>query len=271
MENNAMFVYPTWKEASLRYNEYLRKLNQPVVIHKNTFKSGERVRGARLLKMHKTKCNMTSTIALAVGAKVMLVKNQVQIHKLYNGSLGTVIHIQLEDEQKIGVYEMNEKISYVIVDFHEYCGPVWCEAHPTWVPVPVVEEHCSFHNCCSNHRLPLQINKVSSIHKMQGATVGEGQTWAAVCINFGDGKRLQPGQAYVAVTRPQTLKAMAFETQPDRLTLNNIGKTRTDERINSYQEKVIEPAKKKTKRKQRMTEQSWRNICSTFRSFMQAT
>lgn len=121
-------------------------------------------------------------------------------------------------------------------------------------------ETCGAQNCCINTRLPLQVYKVCSIHKVQGATIGSGCPWERIVIHFGEpgkGMRgmymltstpliplvtralhtitstpmcvvynligLQTGLAVVALSRSKEWSRVAFETSPDRCTLIGLG------------------------------------------------
>lgn len=262
-EDDAIFVYPTWKQAKARYNAYLRSLNKPVLTATPKYALGGKLSSARVKAEHKEQCGLTKDVALAVGAKVMLLRNIIPELGLFNGANGTIVHIQSSAEDKIGPYTRGEEISYVIVDFQEYTGPPWRHGHRTWVPVPPFVSRCD-KKCCTNRMIPLQINKICTIHKVQGATIGPGCFWPKIVINLGEDMRAAgtPGLAYVAVTRAKTSSSMAFETMPSRDLLSRLGQSSGDQKIKDYMIKFRDVEKKTMTRAEVLLEpEKWEELC----------
>ena len=80
-------------------------------------------------KSHFSKENKKTKTLLCRNAKVAI-KGQNFLPKwgLFNGAVGTVIHINFEK----GDNPNNKDLpSFVIVDFKNYKGPIWNKKHPT--------------------------------------------------------------------------------------------------------------------------------------------
>lgn len=109
----------------------------------------------------------------------------------------------------------------MIVDFPNVKfepGTEWDPAHPTWVPVPVVEVRCE-KRCCAMKTIPLCVCEAMTIDKSQGLTVGEGElfTKAVVGIAPTKGGRNTPGLDQVGLTRTKEMENVAIvSSDPDQ-------------------------------------------------------
>jgi hypothetical protein len=108
---------------------------------------------------HFKKDDLPFVTTICRGAKVQVTgRNLEPSWGLYNVSVGTIVEI---------IYNKGENPldgtlpQYVIVDFPQYCGPIWSEKNPKWVPIPIVKQKCE-KGCCemSFCRLHLHLQKL---------------------------------------------------------------------------------------------------------------
>ena len=154
---------------------------------------------ADLEKLIPTDINKTGALPkklmLFVGAKVMLRYNVDTIKGLVNGAMGEVVEIIWPHFQRTQLYE--EDIPPVRIDF----GAIGIQRiDPIEVQFPA-----KYSSGTAQRRvLPLILCWSSTVHKMQGTTVGH------TVINLGS-KVFAPGQAYVALSRVRTFEGLRLE------------------------------------------------------------
>jgi hypothetical protein len=110
---------------------------------------------------------------------------------LFNGALGVVKEIVFkEEESPLDGYLPQ----YVIVDFPTYCGPIWLESHPSWVPIPAIEIQCPNY-CCSIKFVPLSLSYAKTGHTFQGQSAGPEHPIQCIIIQPGSSnmEKLCPG------------------------------------------------------------------------------
>ena len=103
--------------------------------------------------------------------------------------------------------------SYVVVDFPHYNGPSWHKEHPTYVPIPLCQETCN-KRCCQKQFVPLQLCFATTIHKVQGLSIGPRNSRSdpanpaeMMVVDVGNEKfeKNCPGTFYVALSRATTM------------------------------------------------------------------
>jgi hypothetical protein len=113
-EHEALYiVMPRWKPTVPITVDYLRKLVQPPVAKLKAQYSSPN--GAHRVNHAVKDINLPATLALAKGAIVMLLLNQIVDKRLSNGSIGTVVKIVYQNAT--GPRESGALPLYVIVDF----------------------------------------------------------------------------------------------------------------------------------------------------------
>ena len=133
---------------------------------------------------------------------------------LSNSSGGRVVSIVYAKAE--GPRDPNALPLYVVVDFPDYkcTGEPWDPRNPTHVPIAPTTQFCE-KRCCSVTQIPLMIGKVRSIHKSQGITVCDGQTWKKLVVCIGEKESSTPGLLYVALSRVGDIKDFAFYNLPE--------------------------------------------------------
>jgi GTPase SAR1 family protein len=109
------------------------------------------------------------TAQFCKNAKVQISKRNIKPSwGLYNGSMGIVKDIVFEKGHNPNFGDFP---SYVLVDFPQYCGPIFLPDHPTWVPITPVELKCKYF-CCTCKYIPLQLCYAKTVHTFQGQNAG---------------------------------------------------------------------------------------------------
>jgi len=149
---------------------------------------------------HFKKDDLPFVTTICRGAKVQVTgRNLEPSWGLYNGSVGTIVEI---------IYNKGENPldgtlpQYVIVDFPQYCGPIWSEKNPKWVPIPIVKQKCE-KGCCEMSFLPLTLAFAKTGHTFQGQSVGKGHPIPVIIVQPGS-RRFEgncPGLFYVFLSR----------------------------------------------------------------------
>ena len=146
---------------------------------------------------------LATTVQVAIGARVMLIRNVDVSDGLANGTQGEVVDIK---------YTSNRTPVAVLVRFdNEKVGkntrmqsPVDMTEYPANV-IPISRIEVSFSPTGNNLKIirkqfPLKLCWASSIHKVQGATVSR------ICVSFK--RTLGAWKAYVALSRSKSLDGL---------------------------------------------------------------
>jgi hypothetical protein len=156
-----------------------------------------------------------------VGMLVALTVNIIPELGLSNNSRGVVVCIVYDDAG----YDPADKsrMPVVIVDFPAYTGPAWDSAHPTFVPVVPLEKRCDA-MCCRRFGLPLVCAKVSSIHSLQGLSVGPSKPQKRIVVYWTSKAEAKWASIfYVAVSRAMGQGDIALASSPTLDDLQKIG------------------------------------------------
>ena len=169
---HAINFVPTWAKANEIFFDYIQdQLTTPVA------KLTATINTKNLRQCLEKESNIPTRNALCVGMKVMLLKNFVVEHGLFNGAIGQIV--QLVFPHKDG-QQKNETLGYAIVDFTHSTIPENEKLIPdmprTCVPVPITHVICE-KGCCSMHAFPVRCSVAITGHKSQGMTVAEGEPY----------------------------------------------------------------------------------------------
>ena len=150
-------------------------------------------------------------------AKVEISKINIEpMYGLFNGSRGTVVDIIFHKDQNPNNRQLPK---CVIVEFEQYCGPIWDKDHPKQIPVFPVTRSCNSH-CCERTQIPLSICFAKTTHTCQGLQFGKSSNksvkFAAskAVVDVGN-RRFEgnhPGTLYVALSRSNTIGAAGRES-----------------------------------------------------------
>jgi PIF1-like helicase len=158
---------------------------------------------------------------LFVGMLVSLTVNIIPELGLSNNCRGIVVFVLYDGAG----YDPNDKnrMPVVIVDFPSYTGPAWDPDHPTYVPVSPVERRCD-RMCCRRFGLPLVCAKVSSIHSLQGLTVGPSKPQKRIVVYWSwTAESKWASILYVATSRSMGQGDIALASSPTLEDLQKIG------------------------------------------------
>jgi hypothetical protein len=152
---------------------------------------------------------------------------------LYHGSRGTVIDIVFAAGESPN---NNDLPLYVLVDFPQYCGPVFDPQNRTYVPIAPVKMPCKFRNCCYRTFMPLRLAYAQTLHTFQGQNAGPtmpGQPPNSIsCIICDPGTRLFEskcvGLFYTLLSR---ITSLGDDSDKFSSTIYFIGDNMTPERI----------------------------------------
>lgn len=140
---------------------------------------------------------------LVRNARVALTQNIWAEKGLFNCSMGKVIDIRYQH----GTSPLKgDKPAYVIFYFDNYLGPPWDKNNPSFVPIPVNVQTYS-KRCCTLHHMPLTLSSARTLHKFQGAEVGETYPIKIMVFDMGDSgvEGRNPGFVYSGISRALTL------------------------------------------------------------------
>ena len=119
--------------------------------------------------------------------------------------------------------------TYIIVEFPNSKLPVpLITGKPnTWIPIPVVTERCE-RNCCSVQNIPLCLCIAITIHKSQGMTIGDLETFKKAVMYLPESEtKGNAGLELVALSRVKIPDCLAVGNKQKKLTkmiIQNIGK-----------------------------------------------
>ena len=143
---------------------------------------------------------LETLLRLAEGAEVMLRKNLDVQDGLVNGARGTVLHIDLHD---------NNEVDKVWVQFEKGAGSKWQQANQSANGVAIRRTTAGYQDTDGNkaerRQFPISLAKACTIHKSQAATYHSG-----VHVRL-DRHCKQAGQAYVGLSRSTTMELCTLE------------------------------------------------------------
>ena len=110
------------------------------------------------------------TLYLAEKARVMLTRNLWTSAGLCIGTMGTVNHIILAQNQRRPMLPIAVIVQF---DKDDYIGPSFCENMPNCVPILPVTSHTNDTNGVNleSQQLPLKLAWFITTHKSQGLTL----------------------------------------------------------------------------------------------------
>ena len=212
IEENALYLYANKDPKDIHNNLALLKANtanNPVAkLKASTTKINGMEPGNA---SHYDPDRMPPRVNLCKTAKVQLTGyNPRPEWGLYHGSRGSVIDIVFAYNHSPN---NNDLPLYVLVNFPQYCGPVFDPQNPTYIPIPPIKMPCKFRNCCFRTYLPLRLAYAQTLHTFQGQNAGpttQGQPPNSIsCIICDPGTRLFEsncvGLFYTLLSRITTL------------------------------------------------------------------
>ena len=198
-------LYETWAPAHMENRQALAALGAAAVAVVRSTTQGCRPKGEE-----KDVAQLPPTSLLAVGARVVLTKNQgggkLVRFGLNNGAVGSVVAILYAKGEGPTADATGRRCNFpeaAVVDFPQYTGPPWDKHHPTWVPIPVME---AFDKTKSNGRkgMPLRLGYATVIHKSQGMSIGDGKPIERMRLCLANAITMEAsnlGLLYVALSR----------------------------------------------------------------------
>lgn len=224
IEDKSLWVFAKNEPKRERNTKMLKKVSVengvPVAKMRAVYKGGSKLlsnnkrrRIESAVKKHFRDREDVDVIKICVGAKVCLQgRNFCPRWGLYNGAIGTVEEMHFEKTETGEDPDPNkgDYPAYVVVDFPHYRGPAWDPNSPKSVPIPVVTDSCDFH-CCTRTFMPLDICFATTIHKLQGLTVGPSSginknAAESIIVDIGTRgfEQTSPGLFYTALSRSTT-------------------------------------------------------------------
>ena len=194
--DNALRLYFTKIEVYERNIRCLTARNMPVKI----LTAINRGQGAEKASDDDAE-NLSNTIHLCIGARVMLSSNIWTEIGLVNGLMGTVVDLTWELEQ-----DPNTSLPFaILIAFDDYSGPVYPGCDAGIVPVFARQSRFDYHGiACTRKQFPLQLAYGITVHKSQGLTLSK------AVLNLATREHTL-GLSYVAVSRVKTLQGLLFE------------------------------------------------------------
>jgi hypothetical protein len=194
--DNALRLYFTKDEVYERNIRCLTVWNVPVKI----LTAVNRGQGAEKASEDDAE-NLSNTIYLCIGARVMLSSNLWTEIGLVNGSMGTVVDLTWELGQ-----DPNTSLPFaILIAFDNYSGPVYPGCDASIVPVFARQSRFDYHGiACTRKQFPLQLAYGITVHKSQGLTLSK------AVMNLAT-KEHALGLSYVAVSRVKSLQGLLFE------------------------------------------------------------
>jgi hypothetical protein len=217
---------PRWKRTVPITVDYLRKLGQPVAKLKAKYSSPN---GAHCVNHAVKDISLPATLALAQGAIVMLLLNQIVEKRLSNGSLGTVVKIVYQNAA--GPHESGALPLYVVLNFPDADIAEEDKFFPdlprTCIPIEPVTLRCEKKCCSAVTTVPLHVCKEITIHKAQGISIGLGNVWERVVIALPEARDCKtPALELVALSRATGPGAFAISCDAEitKESLLNMGR-----------------------------------------------
>ena len=195
MHNKVINLYVTWNAEYEENCKTLNNLGVPIAAIP-AINNGKHTDGKF---ENKQVGQIPPRALLAVGGRVILTKYQkgLTAHH-YNGAMGTVVAL-------IYAYGVRPPLfpCYVIINFAQYIGSIWCAGNPTWIPIVPEAGPCEY-MCCTRTGLPLMPCYSMPIAKSQGSTIGAKQLVTHMRLKLqkeGHFKVLCPGTTYTGLSR----------------------------------------------------------------------
>ncbi|CAG2192522.1 unnamed protein product [Mytilus edulis] len=208
--DEALHIYATNNEINMYNNEMIMKLSsEPKLIEAQDFEKDKTT--GKLTKRRqnfaKTNICLPTSILLAEGARVMMIKNEAVSDGLVNGVMGTVLSISEFSKgalpNNIYIHFDNDRVGKNAKLQKIINGKRCVGLEPSTENIP-------FSNG-TRKQYPLQLAWACTVHKVQGLTVPQ----AVVCLN----KCFAYGQAYVALSRVTSKNGLTILPIDDK-TLN---------------------------------------------------
>ncbi|XP_063411255.1 uncharacterized protein LOC134694188 [Mytilus trossulus] len=208
--DEALHIYATNNEINMYNNEMIMKLSsEPKLIEAQDFEKDKTT--GKLMKRRqnfsKTNICLPTSILLAEGARVMMIKNEAVSDGLVNGVMGTVLSISEFSKgalpNNIYIHFDNDRVGKNAKVQKIINGKRCVGLEPSTENIP-------FSNG-TRKQYPLQLAWACTVHKVQGLTVPQ----AVVCLN----KCFAYGQAYVALSRVTSKNGLTILPIDDK-TLN---------------------------------------------------
>ena len=235
---DAIHICPTWSQANRKSFDYLNDaLTEPIAIVRAKLTTNK--------SSGKNCCSNGSVLpvatAICVGAIVILLQNQLVEDNLINGSIGIVREICYAPGETMG--DPGAKM-YCVVEFPKSnltgCTVVGA-TDPKLVAIPLCEQRCE-KGCCSIKTLPLRVCYALTVHKVQGMSIGPGETFEKAVVHFAEGRMANiPGLMLTAFTRVKNAGDLAIGTDSNSLaveTITKIGTTKAYQKKKDYRERL---------------------------------
>lgn len=213
---DAIRIYPT-RSQTAAYNRLKTKLfrSDPntrvyTIKARDSFSSGNKA-GSRapIEYSHRdsNKCGgFVSKIDLAVGSRIMVVRNSPTNRYLVNGSMGTIVGFKWEELAR-DQHHHGDLPSSVLVKFDDWRIVGSQEGIYELKPTDVVYSGRAKEEI-QRRMLPIVLCWAVTVHKVQGITVDKAVIYLGAEI-------FAHGQAYVALSRVRTLDGVAILEQDD--------------------------------------------------------
>ncbi|EJK72157.1 hypothetical protein THAOC_06340 [Thalassiosira oceanica] len=112
---------------------------------------------------------------------------------------------------------------------------------PKLVAIPLCEQRCE-KGCCSIKTLPLRVCYALTVHKVQGMSIGPGETFEKAVVHFAEGRMANiPGLMLTAFTRVKNAGDLAIGTDSNSLaveTITKIGTTKAYQKKKEYRQRL---------------------------------
>ncbi len=149
---------------------------------------------------------LRSVVNLVRGCKMMLTRNVAYLYGLANGTRGPFVGA-VYGPGGVGTFP-----EALVMDAPDYCGPVFYQGEPTWVPILPMTS-LKEGTRMTRTQFPVVAGFALTVNKAQGLTIKEG-----VVLNLAGGKRFRPaakhGLPFVGFTRSESFAMTAFKNIP---------------------------------------------------------
>ena len=218
LRHNALHVFannaPKDKHNFKMLQHVSSREKQPVAFFRSKFTRTMNSNTKTALRSHFTNPRNPNISRLCVGAKVCIAgRNFMPKWGLYNGAIGKVVSFHFDQNMQDPNPNNGDLPDFIVVAIPHYKGPTWHEDHPTHVPIPLCHEICS-RGCCAKQYVPLQLCFATTIHKIQGLSIGptgnpsepvNPAQMMVIDVGSSDFEKKNPGTFYVTLSRATTL------------------------------------------------------------------